>query len=209
MNHDAEDRMRRLKVAHRSLGKALAGLVLLPALAGAQLAAPTLALLQSGELSFSAHATVGDFTGSTTTMSGAITGELSNAGGWVEAPVATLVTHNDHRDRDLRASMEVEKFPTMRFALAPTATELSPVSRGAIKAMLRGQLTIHGVTHDVELPAVLERNADTIHVTAIFPLDLADYQIGGLTKMLGMLRMDRHIQVNVDLRFVSTEALNP
>jgi polyisoprenoid-binding protein YceI len=105
--------------------------------------------------------------------------------------------------------MEAEKFPTMRFTLAPIATELGSASRGTFKALLRGQLTLHGVTHDVELPAVLERNADTIHVTAMFPLDLADYQIGGLTKMLGMLRMDRHIQIHVDLRFVSTGTLNP
>lgn len=204
--------MRHLEGAHRSLGKAclaLIGLLIIPAVGRAQLAAPTVALLQSGELSFSGHATVGSFVGSTTSVSGAITGDLSSAGGWVEAPVATLLTHNDHRDRDLRASMEAERFPTMRFTLAPTTTDLSSASVGRFKTLLRGRLTLHGVTRDVELPAVLERNADTIHVTSTFPLDLADYQIGGLTKMLGMLRMDRRIEVHVDLRFVSGEALNP
>ena len=165
------------------------------------------AVLQSGTLSFSAHATVGDFTGSTTTISGAVTGDLQDARGWVEAPVATLVTHNGHRDRDLRASMEVEKYPTMRFTLARTTG--SPAKGGAAAVVLHGALTVHGVTREVDLPATVERSADTIHVTAAFPLDLHDYRIGGLTKMLGVLRMDPHIEVHVDLRFLATTSVNP
>ena len=170
---------------------------------------PTLpvAVLQSGTLSFSAHATMGDFTGSTATITGAVTGELPDARGWVEAPVASLVTHNDHRDRDLRASMEVEKYPTMRFTLARTTG--APGSGGTATVVLHGSFTIHGVTREVDLPATVEQRGDTIHITAAFPMDLHDYHIGGLTKMLGMLRMDPHIEVHVDLRFVATSSVNP
>jgi hypothetical protein len=32
-------------------------------------------------------------------------------------------------------------------------------------------------------------------------VDLGDYEIGGLTKMLGMLRMQEGIEVHVDLTF--------
>lgn len=169
-------------------------------------AAP-IAALQGGTLSFSGHATVGDFTGSTTTITGAVTGDLPDARGWVEAQVATLVTQNEHRDRDLRASMEVEKYPTMRFTL--TRTTAVPANGSAGTVVLHGALTIHGITHEVDLPATIERSADTIHVSAAFPLDLHDYRIGGLTKMLGLLRMDPHIEVHVDLRFLSTSSVNP
>src|SRR3982751_1762724 len=72
------------------------------------------ATLVSGTLSFVGHATVGDFVGSTSTVSGAAAGDLASLRGWVEAPVATLATHNKRRDRDLRASMEVDRYPTMR-----------------------------------------------------------------------------------------------
>lgn len=168
--------------------------------------ASPIAIVQSGTLSFSGHATVGDFTGSTTTINGAVTGQLSDAHGWVEARVATLVTGNDHRDRDLRASMEVDKYPTMRFTLARTAYD---PATGVTPIVLHGALTIHGVTRDVDLPATAERIKDTIHITAGFPLDLRDYRIGGLTKMLGILRMDPHIEVHVDLRFLATSSVNP
>ena len=73
--------------------------------------------LRSGTLSFLGHATVGDFVGSTTWVSGAIAGEGSRTRGWVEAPIATLVTRNERRDRHLRASMDVGRYPTMRFDL--------------------------------------------------------------------------------------------
>ena len=165
-------------------------------------------VLHSGTLSFSAHATVGNFTGTTTTVTGAWSGDLSALSGWVEAPVATLVTHNDHRDRDLRASMEVDKYPTMRFDLARAATA-SPGARpdDTVSVTLYGTLAIHGVTRAVELPATAVRGGDTIYVRSSFPLDLGDYQIGGLTKMLGLLRMDAKIVVHVDLRFIATSFL--
>ena len=185
-------------------------LALAPAVAaGAQMAADAGGgVLLSGTLSFSAHATLGDFTGTTTTVTGAWSGDLSAPSGWVEAPVATLVTHNDHRDRDLRASMEVEKYPTMRFDLARTAL-VSPGARpdDTVSLTLYGTLTIHGVTRAVELPATAVRGGDTVYVRSSFPLDLGDYRIGGLRKMLGVLRMDPKIVVHVDLRFLANSLL--
>ena len=164
------------------------------------------AVLQSGSLSFLGRATVGDFIGTTSTVSGAIVGgsDYAVAAGWVEAPVATLLTGNDRRDPDLRASMEVDRYPTIRYTLAGVSvvTSSSLGSADSTALLLHGTLSIHGVTRRVEVPATAVRKADTIHLTAVFPLDLADYHIGGLTKMFGLLRMQREIEVRVDLRFV-------
>jgi polyisoprenoid-binding protein YceI len=168
--------------------------------------AVTDAVLRSGTLSFHGRATVGDFIGSTSTISGAITGgaSYSTTTGWVEAPVATLATGNAHRDRDLRASMEVDRHPTMHFTLAGatvvTTTPLGGSDSSAV--LLHGALAIHGVTRHVDVPATIVRSGDTTRVIAAFPIDLGDYGIGGLTKMLGLLRMEHEIDVHVDLRFV-------
>ena len=165
------------------------------------------AVLSSGTLSFDGHATVGNFVGTTTTMSGAFTGDVAGARGWVEAPVATLQTKNDHRDRDLRGSMEVAKYPTMRFDLE--RVQLRSTTADSQDVILHGSLTIHGVKRDVALPAVVARDGDTTRITSTFPLDLEDYRIGGLTKMLGMLRMKSKIEVHVDLRFVDDKSSPP
>ena len=152
-------------------------------------------------LSFDGHATVGDFTGVTTTVTGHLQGAPSLAGvrGWVEAPVATLKTGKDRRDRDLNKSMESEKYPTLRFDL--TGLEPGSGPTDSLPVSLQGTLTLHGVAREVTLPGALSFTEDGARVQTSFPVNLSDYHIGGLSKMLGVLKMDEHIVVHVDVRF--------
>jgi polyisoprenoid-binding protein YceI len=156
--------------------------------------------ISSGTLSFDAHATAGDFTGSTDSVSGQASGaSLGETRGWVEAPVRTLKTGNNRRDRDLNKSMESDRYPTIRFDLHDVALGAAGGDSSAV--MLNGRLTIHGVTRDVALPATIFVRPDTVHLVSSFPLNLKDYQIGGLSKMLGMLKMYPDIVVHVNLNF--------
>ncbi|HEY7028427.1 MAG TPA: YceI family protein [Gemmatimonadales bacterium] len=162
----------------------------------------------AGTLSFDGSATVGDFTGTTTTLSGAMTGgpELSSVHGWVEAPVSTLRTGKDKRDQDMNKSMETEKYPTIRY-------ELIGVTAGAwsgdtAQVTLRGRFLIHGVEKDVEFPGVVAVDQNAVRVRATVPLNLKDYRIGGLSRMLGVLKMHEDIVVHVDVTFASETASN-
>jgi polyisoprenoid-binding protein YceI len=120
------------------------------------------------------------------------------------------VTQNDRRDRDLRASMEVDTYPTMRFDLDSAVIVSSHEdAHDVVDVLLHGRLAIHGVTRPVALPAAVSRRGDTLQVNAVFPLDVTDYRIGGLTKLFGVLRMRRQIEVRVDLRFVRATNENP
>ena len=163
------------------------------------------AALRSGTLSFTAHSTVGDFVGTTAAVTGGVTGnaELANARGWVEATVTTLSTGNGLRDRDLRATMDVANYPTMRFELVGV-TVGSPAASDTVTGALRGALTIHGVTRDVAILATLIPAGDTIDVSGAFPVDLADYKVGGLTRLFGTLRVQRKIDVRFHVRFQAT-----
>lgn len=157
--------------------------------------------VKAGTLSFDGHGTPGDFVGTTSTVSGEITGgdSLGAVRGWVEAPVKTLTTGNGRRDRDLNKSMESERYPTMRFDLGGVSTAAGTAD--SIPVTLRGTLAIHGVTRDVSLPGYIRREGQEVRVRSDFPLNLKGYQIGGLSKMLGMLKMDEHIKVHVDVAF--------
>jgi polyisoprenoid-binding protein YceI len=155
----------------------------------------------SGTLSFDGHATAGDFTGSTTSVSGQSTAasDLSGLRGWVEAPVQTLKTGNGKRDKDLNKSMESDKYPTMRFDL--TTVSRTGGSADSAEVMLHGGLTLHGVTRKVDLPATIRFTGSEARVRTEFPLSLKDYHIGGLSKLLGMLKMYDKIEVHADLVF--------
>lgn len=157
--------------------------------------------IREGVLSFDGRATVGDFTGTTTTITGEVTGgeDLAEVRGWVEAPVKTLATGNGKRDKDLNKSMESEKYPTIRFDL----TEVTPgETRGdTVAVTLVGRFQIHGVSQDASMPATVVLLPDAVRVRADAPMNLKSYKIGGLSKMMGMLRMHEEIMVHVDLTF--------
>jgi polyisoprenoid-binding protein YceI len=153
-----------------------------------------------GSLSFDGRANVGDFTGTTRTLSGEMSGgpDLSAVRGWVESPVATLKTGKDRRDRDLLKSLEADKYPTLRFDLDDVGAQSTGDS---VPVTLKGRLSIHGIVRPVELPGSAVLSADHVRVRSDFPLNLKDYKIGGLSKMMGMLRMYEDITVHVDVTF--------
>lgn len=157
--------------------------------------------VREGVLSFDGKATAGDFTGTTSTVTGALhaAATLAEAAGSVEAQVTTLVTGNGRRDRDLNKSMESDKYPTIEFRL--DGVDSIEAATDSTLARLRGQLVIHGVTRPASLPAVLHFTTDGVRVQTTFPLNLKDYEIGGLSKMLGILKMHPDIVVHVDVTF--------
>lgn len=155
----------------------------------------------TGRLSFDGKGTLGAFTGVTTSLHGEMQGadRLEGVRGWVEAPVATLVTGNDRRDRDLAKSMETATYPTMRFDL--DAVRPDSVRGDTVFAGFRGRFTIHGVERPAEFPAMLLVQGATVRAMATAPMNLKDYRIGGLSKFLGVFRMDERIIVHIDVTF--------
>ena len=62
------------------------------------------------------------------------------------------------------------------------------------------------MTRDVSVSADVTLGPDGVRVRGTTPLNLKDYKIGGLTKMLGMLKMHEEIVVHVDLVFAPAAA---
>jgi polyisoprenoid-binding protein YceI len=113
--------------------------------------------------------------------------------------VASLQTGKARRDRDLNKSMESERYPELRFEL--TQVEPGAGAADSLPALLHGRLILHGVSREVALPATLSLDDQGVRVRSDFPVNLKDFEIRGLSKMLGLLKMDEHILVHVDLRF--------
>jgi hypothetical protein len=180
----------------------VAGLTL-PARALAQAPIPPGEVV-AGTLSFDGHASVGDFTGTTTTLTGEMSGGAGLAAirGWVEAPVRTLATGKGKRDADLNKSMESEKYPVIRYeldSLTPGST-----SGDTVNVVLHGRFVLHGVTRGADLPGrVLLLHGTCARVWADAPLNLKHYGIGGLSRLLGVLKMHEQIEVHVDVTFAS------
>jgi polyisoprenoid-binding protein YceI len=164
------------------------------------------ATLGDGTLSFDGHATTGDFVGTTSAVTGAVLAspDYASVRGWVEARVATLRTGNGLRDRDLRKVMEVDTYPTMRYDVGG-ATVRSATRPDSVSLVLHGTLRLHGVARAVDVPVTVARGDGSARVVGTFPLNVTDYQVRGLSKMMGMLRMHEGIEVHLALRFVIAE----
>jgi polyisoprenoid-binding protein YceI len=157
-------------------------------------------VVRVGRLSFDGRATAGNFTGTTTTVTGEMHGgRLSQIRGWAEAPVRTLATGNQRRDRDLNKSMESGKYPVIRFEL--TRVGEAEAASDSVNLVLHGRFIVHGVTREASVPASVAFHPEGIRVRGETLLNLKDYKIGGLSKALGMLKMYEEIVVHVDLTF--------
>lgn len=154
-----------------------------------------------GLLAFDAHATLGAFTGTTTMVNGAMTGAATLAGvrGWVESPAASLTTNNGHRDHDMAGSLEPAKYPTLRFDLDSVAEGDTTVD--SIAVTLHGRLTLHGQTRSVRIPGWAWLHAAGARFRGTVPVNVKDYGVGGLSKMLGILKMDEMILIRIDVTF--------
>lgn len=158
--------------------------------------------LARGTLAFDANATLGAFTGTTSTMTGALVGAPALAGvhGWVEAPSKSLYTNNGHRDNDMAGSLEIEKYPIIRFDL-DSVTQIA--AHGDSTAVtLAGSFTIHGQKHAANVPGWLWLTSKSARFRGALPVNVKDYGVGGLSKMLGILKMNEMITIRVDVYFL-------
>jgi hypothetical protein len=101
----------------------------------------------------------------------------------------------------MNKSMESDTYPVIRY-------ELDSVSPGAIAGdtthvVLHGRFLIHGVTKDASLDGKVVLQPQGARVWADSPLNLKDYKIGGLSKFLGVLKMNEKIEVHVDVTFAA------
>ena len=156
----------------------------------------------TGRLSYDGRATLGSFTGTTDSVVGRLNGasDLSRVSGYVAARAGTLKTGNGKRDRDQWSSLQVDSFPFIRY-------DVDSVAVGAMRGdttlvTLRGHFVIHGVRRAVDLPSRLVLTSTAAHLMAESPMDLREYGIGGLVKLLGALRMNPNIVVHIDVTFV-------
>lgn len=97
----------------------------------------------------------------------------------VAVDMTTLVSDDDRRDGQLSSrGLETSTFPTATFELtSPIDVGAEPGTGEVIEATATGDLTLHGVTNEVEVPVQARWNGEHIEVVASFDVALADYGI--------------------------------
>jgi polyisoprenoid-binding protein YceI len=157
--------------------------------------------VKSVELWFDAKASLGPFRGITKVARGQMTGgaSLASVRGFVEMQATSLSTDNGMRDKDMRKTLEVEKFPVIRFDLDSVGVRSETADSAHID--LIGRMTIHGVTRPLRIPTSLRRHGTELRVSGGCDLFLPAYGVTKLKRMLGMLSMEETIRMGFDVTF--------
>ena len=106
--------------------------------------------------------------------------ELSQASFNVSIDVATINTGKENRDEHLKNAdfFEVEKFPVVRFIS-------SSVTKTANSYLVKGKLTMKGITKDVSIPFDLKNEGKNKILDGEFEVNRLDYNVGvGQSKIL-------------------------
>lgn len=154
-----------------------------------------------GLLAFDAHASVGDFGGETRAVTGEVRGGASpgDVRATVRTEAASLRTGIGARDGHMRESLDAEHHPEIR--LVVEEVEATGTAGDTVLTRVRGTLTIRGISRPVTIPVTAVRQGSGFVVRSSFPVDLRDYEVTGLRRMLGMLRVDPMVTVRAELTF--------
>ena len=96
--------------------------------------------------------------------------------------------------------MESDKFPKSTFNGTITdLTKLNTSKEGTYTVNVNGDLTIHGVTRKVTIPATIQVNKGGINATTSFKILLSDYNISIPTIVRG--NISKNIEIKVECNY--------
>ncbi len=121
----------------------------------------------------------GDVTGSITVVETAGGAQLT--AGEIAIDTTTITSDEDRRDNRLRSEgLQTDQFPTATFTLTqPVDVPAAALAGTATDVTLVGDLTLHGVTRSVEIPAQAALTDGQIQVAGSLTFPLADFDDHG------------------------------
>lgn len=129
---------------------------------------------ESGHAEFKSEVPLHSFVGSSDHLVGKISLQDSVVDFYLD--LTTLDTGNDKRDKDMRETLETEKYPFAEF-FGKLVTDFNPDKSSKQKVMVSGEFTIHNVTKETTIQGTLQKTDDGLSVEANWTLDMTDYNI--------------------------------
>ncbi len=123
----------------------------------------------------------------------------------ISADLTALQSDDSQRDNQLRNNgIQFSQFPAATFKLtSPIDLGTVPADGKEISVTASGQLTLHGVTRDVEVALKAKLSGSTIVVSGSLPIAFADYSIQK-PDSFKVLSIDDHGTMELQLFFTHT-----
>ena len=90
-----------------------------------------------------------------------------------------------------------DQYPDITFQ--STSVMATSRSAGQYDVKIIGNLTLHGVTRPVTIPAVVTINGDTLRAVGKFSIDRDDYKVKATSAFHGMVRVNDDVKFDFDI----------
>jgi polyisoprenoid-binding protein YceI len=90
-----------------------------------------------------------------------------------------------------------DQYPDITFQ--STSVTAKPKGAGQYDVKIMGNMTLHGVTHPVTIPAVVTLTGDTLRAAGEFSLDRDDYKVKATSAFHGMVRVGHDVKFEFDI----------
>jgi polyisoprenoid-binding protein YceI len=92
--------------------------------------------------------------------------------------------------------LEVIKYPEITFK----STEVTGgLKNGRFEVRIKGDMTLHGVTRQVEIPALVSIEGNTLHAIGEFELDRKEFNIKATNAFHGLVRVKHELKFTFDI----------
>lgn len=148
------------------------------------------------------HLDAGDFSGQVEITEGTITpaslrlvvkaASLHETGADFTEPQKQIINKELH---DI--VLHPDQYPDIIFQSTNVTVKTSTADRYEVK--IDGDLTLHGVTRRITIPAVVTLTGDKLRAVGEFSIDRDDYKVKATSAFHGMVRVKNNIKFNFDI----------
>jgi polyisoprenoid-binding protein YceI len=154
---------------------------------------------------FAGLSVTSDAVGRTHDVQGTMTveGETTVTAAEVRAGLQALESDEDRRDNAIRTrGLETDRFPESTFTLSgPLELPAPPTAGERVSVTASGDLTLHGVTKQVDVPVEARWNGSTIEVVGTIDIAFAEYDIDP-PNVGGFVSVEDEGEIELQLTFV-------
>jgi polyisoprenoid-binding protein YceI len=93
--------------------------------------------------------------------------------------------------------LETAKYPEITFK--STAVTGRPAGPGTFVVKIKGDLTLHGVTRSIEIPATVSVDGNTLRATGAFEIDRKDFNVKATNAFHGLVRVKHDLKFQFDI----------
>jgi polyisoprenoid-binding protein YceI len=102
-------------------------------------------------------------------------------------------------DKELKdIVLHPDQYPEIVFQ-STNVTAKPAKTGGGYDVRLTGDLTLHGTTRRVEIPATVTLNGDELHAVGTFSIDRDDYKVKATSAFHGFVRVDDDVKFEFDI----------